>query len=196
MPSVQLGSNLKHAASQIHDWALCSFLSYTLYFNIFPELRGFIDSALLRHPSPQTHIRLSFHFHPSSRLSPSLIPLSFPHFLPCFLPSSPSVLAPETSTHRRRSKARPPVVSEKKGRDHQLADGGMQQRYRLEGSSIGRLSPSSPSSPSLHLISPGLPPLSLCQGGMTCWITKQPSHVSACSLCQPRESDTKLLERW
>lgn len=119
--------------------------------------------------------------------------LSFPHFLPLpfslillsFLLSFLHLLLKTSNSQRGCSEARPRRRWEKKGRDHQLADGGMQKRYRLEGSSIGLLSPPSPL-PSL-CASHQPPPLFLCQGGMTCWITKQPSHVSACSLCQPRD---------
>ena len=145
VPTVQLGC--KYTASQIHDRALCSFLSYDffLYLNIFPELRGFIDLVInrLRHPSPHTHplFTSSFTAVPllsspllSSPLLSSLIPyfistlpptptLSLPFSLPWFLPSSLS-LSHSQSLNGECGKARPPVGG-KKGRDHQLADGGM-----------------------------------------------------------------------
>lgn len=39
------------------------------------------------------------------------------------------------------------------------------------------------------------PPPRCCQGGMTWRITKQPSHVSVCSLCQPRGCEREFLQR-
>ena len=85
VPTVQLGC--KYTASQIHDRALCSFLSYDffLYLNIFPELRGFIDLVInrLRHPSPHTHPLFTSSFTAVPLLSSPLSSLiSFPHFLP------------------------------------------------------------------------------------------------------------------
>lgn len=151
--------------------------------------RGFIDSVYnpSRHPSPipflYSSVSFPLPFHPSFHSHTSFHSHSPSSFFPSFFPSFISFLKPQT---RREDVVRRDlgVDGEKKGRDHQLADGGMQKRYRLEGSSIGLLSPPSPL-PSL--CASHQPPLFLCQGGMTCWITKQPSHVSACSLCQPRD---------
>lgn len=105
-PTVRLGCNLKYTASQIHYWALCSFLSYILFLHltIFPWLSGAIDSVYnpSRYPSPRIHPLFifpftpvlslpfpllshpSFHSHTSSHshsLS-SFLPSLFPPFLP------------------------------------------------------------------------------------------------------------------
>lgn len=147
--------NRKCTASQIHDQALCSFVSYIYFLHLktFPELRGFIDSVYnpSRHPSPVCILYSSFfHSHPFPLLSPfitTLLPsspkslsFSLPHFLVSFLPPLPcSSMKPQRTREDVVRRDLPSAVG-KKGRDHQLADGGMQQRYTLEGSNIGLLS--------------------------------------------------------